>query len=136
MKIIKNIIQATGKRKTSVARVTIKKGNGEIKINSRPIEEYITNHDLRSKAKEALIISNLIDKYDIFVNVQGGGQNSQVDAIRQAIAKSLIKITKSDDLKKTFVEYDRTLLIADTRFKEMKKPNNSHARAKRQKSYR
>ena len=131
-----NIVQTTGRRKTSVARVTLKKGSGSILINNEDLNSYINNEVLLLRLKEPLLISDLDGKYDIKVNVFGGGQNSQVDAIRQAIAKALLEVTGKEDLKKKFLEYDRALLVADTRFKEMKKPNNSHARAKRQKSYR
>lgn len=131
-----NITHTTGKRKTSVARATIKKGTGLFRINNQDADEYISNTVLFLKVKEPMIISELDGKYDVVVNVFGGGQNSQVEAIRQAIARGLVDITKKDELKKTFLDYDRSLLVANTRFKEMKKPNNSHARAKRQKSYR
>ncbi|NCC71630.1 30S ribosomal protein S9 [bacterium] len=134
--MVKNTIQKTGKRKTSVARASLVKGKGLIFINNQKIEEYFNNTISILKVKEPLIISGLIDKFDIKVNVSGGGISSQADATRQAIARALIEITNSDDLKKKFIEYDRSLIVSDTRFKEMKKPNNSHARAKRQKSYR
>ena len=131
-----NIIQTTGKRKTSVARANLVKGKGAIRVNNQDYDEYISNDLLTLKFKEPLILSELEGKYDIKISVNGGGQNSQVDAMRQAIARALVEVTGSDDLKKKFLEYDRSLLVSDTRFKETKKPNNSHARAKRQKSYR
>lgn len=131
-----NIVQATGKRKTSVARATVKKGTGIIYINNQVLKEYITNNVLSLRAREPLILADMEGKFDVNINVFGGGQNSQVDAIRQAIAKALVEITGKDELKRKFLDYDRSLLIADTRFKETKKPNNSHARASRQKSYR
>lgn len=131
-----NTIQATGKRKTSVARATVTKGKGLLRINNEDLNSYFNNTLSTLKVREPLILSNLEGKYDIKINVFGGGVSSQVDAIRQAIAKALVEITGNDDLKRQFIEYDRCLIVADTRFKEMKKPNNSHARAKRQKSYR
>jgi small subunit ribosomal protein S9 len=130
------IIQKSGRRKTSVARVTLKKGSGIFRINNEDVDKYFSDKISNLKVKEPLIISDLGSKYDLKVNVFGGGISSQADAIRQAIAKALVEVTGSEDLKKKFLEYDRSLLVADTRFKEMKKPNNSHARAKRQKSYR
>lgn len=129
-------VQKSGKRKTAVARATLVKGKGLFRINNESLVSYFSNELSRLKVSEPLIVSNFENKYDIKVNVQGGGVSSQVDAIRQAIAKALVEITGSDDLKKKFIEYDRSLIVADTRFKEMKKPNNSQARAKRQKSYR
>ncbi len=131
-----NSVMTSGFRKTSVARATLVKGTGDIKINNQTVDEYNSNVLSQLKIKEPLVISGLESKYDVKISVFGGGINSQVDAIRQAIARALVEITGSDDLKKTFVEYDRSLLVADTRFKETKKPNNSNARAKRQKSYR
>ena len=112
------------------------KGKGNIVINNEDVKSYINNELLVLKVKEPLILAESVDKYDITVNVFGGGQSSQVDAIRQAIARGLVEITGSDELKKKLTEYDRSLIVSDTRFKEMNKPNNSKARAKRQKSYR
>ena len=131
-----NIVLKTGKRKTSVARAALKKGSGKIMINNEDYKSYISNELLQLKLTEPLIISASENKYDIKINVFGGGQSSQIDAMRQAIARAIVEITGKDDLKKTFLSYDRSLLVSDTRFKEMYKPNNSKARAKRQKSYR
>lgn len=130
------VILKTGKRKTAVARAAVVKGSGDIKVNNQDIKDYFSSDISALKAKEPLLISGLDKKYDIKINIFGGGISSQVDAIRQAIARALVEITGSDDLKKQFLDYDRSLIVADTRFKEMKKPNNSSARAKRQKSYR
>ena len=129
-------VLTSGFRKTSVARATVTKGSGNLVINNQTLDEY--NQDMVSqlKIKEPLVICGEQDKYDISVNVFGGGKSSQADAIRQAIARGIVEYTNSEDLKDKFVEYDRTLLVADTRFKETNKPNNSNARAKRQKSYR
>ncbi len=131
-----NIILKTGKRKTAVARVMIVKGSGNINVNNQDLNSYVPNALLNLKVREPLMISGLDKKYDFKVNVCGGGQSSQVDAIRQGIARALVEETGNDDLKKKFLEYDRSMLITDTRFKEMRKPNTSKARAKRQKSYR
>jgi len=130
------VVQETGKRKTAVARVTMVKGKGLITVNNEEINKYFSNQYSVLKAIEPIFIADVDKKYDIRVNIFGGGVSSQVDAIRQAIAKCLVTITGKDDLKKTFIAYDRSLIVTDTRFKEMKKPNNSKARAKRQKSYR
>ncbi|MEC8221221.1 MAG: 30S ribosomal protein S9 [Nanoarchaeota archaeon] len=131
-----NSVLTSGFRKTSVARASLVKGSGNFKINNQSVEEFNNNTLLQLKVKEPLIISGLESKYDIKVTVFGGGVNSQVDAIRQAIARGLVEISGSEELKKQFVEYDRALIVSDTRFKETKKPNNSNARASRQKSYR
>jgi len=131
-----NVVLKTGKRKTAVARARVIKGKGSIIINNQDADKYFANEFSLLKAKEPLLISGLDGKYDIKINIVGGGISSQVDAVRQAIARALVEITGSDDLKKQFLDYDRSLIVTDTRFKEMKKPNNSSARAKRQKSYR
>ncbi len=129
-------INTVGRRKTAVARATIKKGKGIIKVNKKDLEDYFRDEISLLRIKEPLIISGMEDKFDININVRGGGQNSQADAVRQAIAIGIVKATKNEDIKEKFLEYDRSLLVADTRFKEACKPNDSKARAKRQKSYR
>ena len=131
-----NIVHTTGNRKTSVARATLKKGKGNLQINDQDMKDFVNNFVLQLKIREPFIISGLEGKYDVSVNVFGGGQNTQVEAIRQAIARALVEVTGDEDLRDRLEKYDRSLLVADSRFKEMKKPNNSHARAKRQKSYR
>jgi len=79
----------------------------------------------------------MVEKMNFDVNVKGGGWQSQTEAIRLAIARALVAHTKSDKLRKDFLSYDRHLLIADTRRKEVTKPNDSgKARKKRAKSYR
>ena len=74
--------------------------------------------------------------FDIDVNAKGGGTESQAEASRLAIAKAIILFTKSQELKNAYLSYDRSLLVADVRRKEMYKPGDSKARASRQKSYR
>ena len=74
--------------------------------------------------------------FDISLNVKGGGSACQVEAGRLAIAKAMVKFTKNKDLKDAFLEYDRNLLVADTRRKEACKPGNSKARSMRQTSFR
>ena len=92
----------------------------------------------RERINEPLKIAGMetVQKLNFDINVLGGGWQSQTEAVRLAIAKALVAYTKSDKLKKEFLTYDRFLLIADTRRKETRKPNDSKARAKRQKSYR
>ena len=126
-------IHYAGKRKKAIAKVTLLKGAGKTKINNQLLENY-SNEIARMKIKEPLILANNPKDIDIKVNVKGGGWSAQADAIRLAIARCLMDYNKS--LKKVFLEYDRNLLVADTRNKETRKPNDSKARAKRQKSYR
>jgi len=92
---------------------------------------------MKLKIMEPLILAgDLGKKVNISINVNGGGWQGQTDASRLAIARALVEYSKDGELKKKFLEYDRHLLIQDVRFKEPNKPNDSKARAKRQKSYR
>ena len=130
-------IHASGKRKTSIARVTLKQGNGLVRINNILID-FIEPKISRLKLREPLILAgDVADKVDIDVSVAGGGTTSQAEASRLAIAKALVNFTKSDKLKEIFLNYDRNLLVADVRRKEAAKPNrHGQARSKVQKSYR
>lgn len=127
-------IHRNGKRKTSVAKATLKDGKGQIRINSILLENY-TPELAKMKIMEPLILAgDQTKKYNINVTVNGGGWSSQAEASRLAIARCLAETSKP--LRKKFIDYDRHLIVADTRRKEMCKPNDSKARAKRQKSYR
>ena len=129
---------AAGKRKSAIAKATIKTGAGRVTINKIPYENNLSLFH-RLLIKEAIEIAKKVlgdFKFDIAVNVTGGGTESRIEASRLAIAKSLVLFTKSADLKKAFLEYDRSILVADTRRKEPYKPGDSKARSKRQKSYR
>jgi len=129
-------VHKSGKRKSSIARATIKEGKGQIRINSKLLENY-TPSLARDKIMEPLhIAGDIIKKIRIDVNVKGGGFRSQSDATRLAIARALVDYTQDKKLEKAFLDYDRHLLIADVRQKEQCKPNISKARKKRQKSYR
>ena len=127
---------AAGKRKTSIAKATVYEGKGVVRINSQLLEHY-TPDVSRMRIQEPLWIADtFVKKTDIDINVHGGGFQSQTEAIRLAIARGLVSFFKDPNLRKTFLEYDRNLLVADTRRKETRKPNDSKARAGRQKSYR
>lgn len=130
------IIQASGKRKTAIARATLKPGTGKIRINSKLIET-IEPKLTRMKIMEPLLLAkDYLNKVNINVRVSGGGSMSQAEASRLAIAKALIEYSKGE-LKEKFDDYDWTLVVADVRRKETHKPNrHGKARAKRQKSYR
>ena len=133
----KNKITISGKRKTSIAKATIYRGTGKIRINRFPHTHF--SEFRRLLIEEPIrIAKKVLGKFDfnIDVNVKGGGQESRIEASRLAIAKALVKISKSEELKKAFLDYDRNLLIADTRRKEPNKPGDSKARKRRQKSYR
>ena len=74
--------------------------------------------------------------FDVEVSVHGGGANGQIESARLALAKAIVEFSKSEELEKAYLKYDRTLLVADIRRKEAYKPGDSKARAKRQTSYR
>ena len=74
--------------------------------------------------------------FDVSIDVKGGGEKGQVDAARVALARGIVEFSKSKELSKAYLAYDRNLLIADIRRKEPRKPGDSKARAKRQTSYR
>ena len=127
-------VHTFGTRKRAVARATLKEGKGKIKLNHRYVELYEPEMH-RLKLMEPLFLAgDIVNSVDIDVNVLGGGVNSQIEAARLAIARALTKYNAK--LKKVYLDYDRQLLVADVRRKEMCKPNRSKARAKRQKSYR
>lgn len=132
-----NNIVVTGKRKTAIAKATIKKGKGEITINKKPISylPYLQQLEIN----EPLILTNeIIGKieFDINVNVKGGGTSSRIEASRLAIARAILKYFQNEELRRTFITYDRNMVVADTRRKETCKPGDSKARAKRQTSFR
>lgn len=130
-------ITIAGKRKTAIAKATIRSGSGKITINKIPWENLQTLHRLMIK-EPVDIASGVIGNFDfdISINVKGGGQESRIEASRLAIAKSLVAATKSEQLKKAFLDYDKNLLVIDVRRKEPNKPGDSKARSKRQKSFR
>ena len=128
----------SGKRKTAVARASWKKGSGKLRINSMDVETF-TQPMYALKIREPLmLVPKVAGKVDISVNVQGGGMNGQAEAIRLAIGKALLEASGKDaEVERTLEEYDRTLLVADVRRKEERKPNTGgKARSKTQKSYR
>lgn len=130
-------VHEAGKRKQAVARATAHAGTGKVRVNHILLENY-TPQMYQDKIREPLILAgDAAEKVDIDVKVMGGGMSSQADAARLAIAKSLVSFHKGTKLREVFLQYDRNLLVADVRRKEVKKPNrHGKARAKTQKSYR
>lgn len=127
----------SGKRKTSVARVRMVEGTGKVIYNNNPISELRWLHRLALNEPIAIAKQVLGDfKFDIYIKATSGGKESQIQAARLGIAKAIVKLSNSTELKKTYLTYDRHMLIADTRRKEAYKPGDSKARSKRQKSYR
>lgn len=127
----------SGKRKTSIAKVRLVPGTGKVVINDIPYEHLHEFHKL--SINEPLMIAKKVLKkidFDMNIKVIGGGRESQIEAARLGIAKAFVKKSKSEALKKAFVKYDRYMLVADVRRKEVCKPGDSKARAKRQSSKR
>jgi len=132
----RKILLTSGKRKTAIARATVRPGRGRIRINNIPLE-ILEPKVARDKIMEPLMLSGESWKeVDINVKVNGGGFMGQAEAARMAIARALIKWTKSSHLKTLFTRYDRTMLASDPRRKEPKKFGGPGARAREQKSYR
>jgi len=128
------VIHTQGKRKQAIARATLRDGKGNVRINGQYLDNYSTEIS-RLRIKEPLVlVGDVAKKVNIDVTVIGGGENGQADAARLAMARALV--IYDNKFKKTFDDYDRLLLVADVRRKEVCKPNDSKARAKRQKSYR
>jgi small subunit ribosomal protein S9 len=132
-----NKIITSGKRKTAIAKAEIKEGSGKVTINKVNYENFHKFDVLRMK-EPLLIAEKILGKinFDVIISVHGGGEKSQIEAARLALARAIIKFSESAELEKEFLEYDRNLIVADIRRKEAYKPGDSKARSKRQTSYR
>ena len=126
------IYHAVGKRKTAVARVWMKPGSGNISINNRTVEDYITRESGRELIKQPLEITDTMGKYDIVVNVRGGGVFGQAGAIRHGISRALVEI--NPEFRLPLKKAD--LMTRDPRMKERKKYGQPGARARFQYSKR
>jgi len=130
------VVNTSGKRKTSVARATVRKGQGRVWINKVPLELYQPQL-ARFKIMEPVNIAGAkAEKLDIEVNVKGGGIMGQASAVRTAVAKGIVEFLEDEELETIYRQYDRTLMVSDARRSMPKKPLGRGARAKRQKSYR
>lgn len=130
------VVVSSGKRKSAVARASVRKGKGLVRVNSVPIE-ILEPLLARMKIQEPLTLAGeRSSKVDIDVNVQGGGIMGQATASRTAIAKGLVQFLEDKELETMFMKYDRSLLVSDPRRKLPKTPLGRGARKRRQKSYR
>ncbi|WP_319507030.1 30S ribosomal protein S9 [uncultured Methanolobus sp.] len=130
------VITSSGKKKTAIARATVKKGNGKVRINKKPLEIY-TPDFAKFKIYEAVMLAGeVIEGIDVDVVVSGGGIIGQASAVRTAIARGIVDWTNDTNLRDAYMAYDRNLLVNDSRQKETKKFGGPGARAKYQKSYR
>lgn len=114
----------TGRRKTSVARVRLLPGNGKFTVNDKDIEEYFDYETLRTIAREPLTITETLDKFDVIVNVNGGGFTGQAGAIRHGIARALLE--SDEELRPILKKAGH--LTRDSRMKERKKYGFKKAR--------
>ncbi|PVX25330.1 MAG: 30S ribosomal protein S9 [Candidatus Bathyarchaeum sp.] len=133
----KKVMVLSGKRKTAIARATVRLGKGRVRINNVPLEIFEPKI-ARDKISEPLLLTEdkVWNQLDINVSVAGGGFMGQAEAARMAIAKGLLKWTKSTRLRTTLRDYDRTMIAGDPRRSEPKKFGGPGARARDQKSYR
>ena len=115
---------ATGRRKTSVARVRLREGSGRITVNDRPFEDYFPTVSLQNNVIEPLQLASLTQKYDVDVRAHGGGIVAQVGAVRLGIARALLKLDA--ELRPSLKEAG--LLRRDPRAKERKKAGQPGAR--------
>jgi|TARA_Y100000310_G_scaffold174669_3_gene174762 small subunit ribosomal protein S9 len=130
-------IIASGKRKTSISRAILTEGSGKVSVNKKD-HSTLSLFD-KLKIEEPLkIAESVLGKlnFDVKISVKGGGEKSQIEAARLALAKAIVEFSKSKELRETYLAYDRNLLVADVRRKEAYKPGDSKARSKRQSSKR
>lgn len=118
------ILIATGRRKTSVARVRLKEGSGRITVNERPFEDHFPTVSLQNNVIEPLQVANVTQRFDIDVRAHGGGVVAQVGAVRLGIARALLKV--DSELRPSLKEAG--LLRRDPRAKERKKSGQPGAR--------
>jgi small subunit ribosomal protein S9 len=121
-----SVINTLGRRKTSVARVYLSEGTGIVTVNKKDLNEYFSTEVLLGKVKQPFEITENVDKYDVKVNVRGGGINGQAEAIRLGISKALVEINAE---WKPALKAEG-LMTRDPRMVERKKPGQKKARKK------
>ena len=118
------VVNAVGRRKTAVARVYLNEGKGNITINKKSLEEYVTLPTLQYIVKQPLELLGVLGQYDIKVNLVGGGFNGQAEALRLGIARALVKVNAEDKSKLRAAGF----MTRDPREVERKKPGRPGAR--------
>ena len=126
--MIGNWNYGTGRRKTSVARVFIKKGTGQIVVNGKPVDEYFARETGRMIVRQPLVLTNHVESFDIKINVHGGGESGQAGAARHGITRALIDY---DETLKTALK-QAGLVTRDAREVERKKVGLHKARRRKQ----
>jgi small subunit ribosomal protein S9 len=122
--VAENQFYGTGRRKTSTARVYLRPGTGEIKVNRKTFEDYFPNQALRMVIRQPLQLTETGNKFDILVNVAGGGPAGQAGAVRHGITRALMEFNA--DLRRTLKQAG--LVTRDPRIKERKKYGQKGAR--------
>mgnify|MGYP006178319071 FL=1 len=120
------VINTLGRRKTSVARVYLSKGKGNVIVNNRDYKDFFPVAVLQSKIVQPFTLTDTVNKFDVKVNVAGGGINGQVEAIRLGISRALVKL---DEDNKPLLK-EEGLMTRDPRMVERKKPGQPKARKK------
>jgi small subunit ribosomal protein S9 len=120
------VINTLGRRKTAVARVYMSKGKGNVIVNNRDYKDFFPVAVLQSKIVQPFTLTDTVNKFDVKVNVAGGGINGQVEAIRLGISRALVKL---DEDNKPLLK-EEGLMTRDPRMVERKKPGQPKARKK------
>ena len=120
------LVGATGRRKTSIARVSLRLGTGQIMVNGKPVAEYFRRVVDQLVAHQALEITNTVTRYDVIAKIHGGGTTGQAGALRHGIARGLEKLDPSQRVVLRRAGY----LTRDARKKERKKYGQKGARAR------
>ena len=120
------VINALGRRKAAVARVFVREGSGKIVINKRELENYFPSQILQFVVKQPLTTLDVVEKYDIMINLDGGGIKGQAEAARLGIARALVKINSEDKAALRAEGF----MTRDPRVVERKKPGQPGARKK------
>jgi small subunit ribosomal protein S9 len=126
--MIGNYNYGTGRRKESVARVFIKAGSGKIVVNDKPVDEYFSRETGRMIVRQPLVLTDSLGKFDIMVNVAGGGESGQAGAVRHGITRALIDL----DVAMKPVLKQAGLVTRDAREVERKKVGFHKARRRKQ----
>lgn len=123
-KSVKSVYYGTGRRKCSVAKVRLVAGQGNVIVNGKPVLEYFGRQILELTVRQPMVVTNTESKYDVLVNVHGGGMSGQAGAVRHGIARALLKV--EDDFRSPLKKAG--FLTRDPRMKERRKYGLKKAR--------
>ncbi|MDR6786019.1 30S ribosomal protein S9 [Pedobacter africanus] len=121
-----SVTNTSGRRKTAVARIYLKEGNGAITVNGKDHKVYFPTLPLQYIVNQSFEVAELVGQYDVQVNVAGGGIKGQAEAVRLAIAKAIVEL----DAEKKSALRAKGLMTRDMRMVERKKPGRKKARKK------